>query len=189
MIPHEWITQAADRICPLIARTPLTFEADHNLWIKWENHQITGSFKLRGALNKLLTLQPWERERGLVTASAGNHGQGVAWAAGKIGAQATVFASDQAVPAKLDAMRQLGAEVRLVKGGYGEAERTALSFAREQGATWVSPYNDGQVIAGQATLGLEVLEQGADSAAVVIIPVGGGGLISGCYPISTARRL
>ncbi|HZW04823.1 MAG TPA: pyridoxal-phosphate dependent enzyme [Anaerolineaceae bacterium] len=189
MIPREWITEAAERIKPLIARTPTTFDPDFDLFIKWENHQTTGSFKLRGALNKVLALQPWEVERGLVTASAGNHGQGVAWAANRVGAQVTVFASDQAVPAKLEAMRTLGADVRLVPGGYAEAERTARKHAEAAGATWVSPYNDGQVIAGQGTIGLEMLAQGASRVKAWVVPVGGGGLISGISAALAGERM
>jgi threonine dehydratase len=146
---------------------------------------LTGSFKARGAINKALTLQPWERERGLVAASAGNHGQGLALAGSLVGARVLVFASEHAVPAKIEAMRQLGAEVRLTPGGYGEAEQAGLAYANEHGLTWVSAYNDGQVIAGQGTLALETLRQMAalpqPSGAPLtwIIPVGGGGLCAG----------
>jgi threonine dehydratase len=180
VIPRAWITDASERIRPYLLPTPLGSDDERGLLLKWENHQRTGSFKLRGALNKVLALQPWERERGLVTASAGNHGQGVAWAASQVGAPVTVFASDHAVPAKLDAMRALGADLMLVPGGYALAESTAIQHARETGKTWVSPYNDGQVIAGQATLALDLLEDPrAQEAAAWIVPVGGGGLIAG----------
>jgi threonine dehydratase len=180
MIPLDWLDQAKRRISGQIEQTPLTYDPDLRLYLKWENRQQTGSFKIRGALNKVLTLQGWEQRRGLVTASAGNHGQGVATAARLVGAPVTVFASDHAVPAKLDAMRALGAEVRLVAGGYEMAERTAQDYAHQHNLTWVSPYNDGQVIAGQATVGLELLEQLApDLPGTVIVPVGGGGLIAG----------
>jgi threonine dehydratase len=180
MIPYIWLTEAAQRISPYIQRTPLTWDTENDLYLKWENHQITGSFKLRGALNKVLTLQPWERDQGIVTASAGNHGQGVAYASRLFCAPVLIFASEHAVPAKVDAMRSLGAEVRLVPGGYAEAEAAGLAYAQTHAVTWISPYNDGQVIAGQGTLGLETLEQLSGSQpSAWVVPVGGGGLASG----------
>jgi threonine dehydratase len=180
MIPYEWIEQASQRICPYIRETPLTVDDKRELYLKWENRQVTGSFKARGALNKILSLQDWELERGIVTASAGNHGQGVALAAGLKHAQVIVFASEHALPVKLQAMRQLGAEIHLVPGGYGEAEQAGIAYAQTSGATWISPYNDGLVIAGQGTLALEVLKHLPDpSATTWVVPTGGGGLISG----------
>jgi threonine dehydratase len=180
MIPEVWLTQATSRLKDQIVHTPLTHDTTNDLYLKWENRQRTGSFKLRGALNKVLTLEDWERQRGLVTASAGNHGQGVALAAREAGAKVTVFASEHAVPAKLEAMRALGAEIRLVPGGYAEAEKTALSYAAQTQSTWVSPYNDGQVIAGQGTLGLEIIAQmPVHENYTCLVPVGGGGLIAG----------
>lgn len=180
MIPGEWLDQAAERVRDHVVRTPLTYDAEWNLYLKWENHQTTGSFKLRGAINKILALTPYELERGLAAASAGNHGQGVALAARAVGARVTVFASDHAVPSKIAAMRALGADVRLVEGGYSEAEAAGLAYSRDSGATWVSPYNDGLVIAGQATLGLELIEELAGQpVGTWIVPVGGGGLIAG----------
>jgi len=185
MIPYLWLTDASARLAPYIHQTPLTYDSELDLYLKWENRQLTGSFKIRGAFNKVLTLQPWERERGLVAASAGNHGQGLALAGSQTGAHVIVFASEHAVPAKLAAMRQLGAEVRLVPGGYGEAEAAGLAYAHDHSATWVSAYNDGQVISGQGTLGLETLAQLAslankpDRPVPWVIPVGGGGLAAG----------
>jgi threonine dehydratase len=105
MIPSVWLDQALRRLKGRIEITPLTFDPVHNIYLKWENRQITGSFKIRGAMNKVLALEAWELQRGLVTASAGNHGQGVAVAAQEAGTSVTVFASENAVPAKLDAMR------------------------------------------------------------------------------------
>lgn len=186
MIPYVWFEEAQKRIAPHIQVTPLSHDAARDIYLKWENQQVTGSFKVRGALNKVLTLQTWERQRGLVAASAGNHGQGLALAGKLAGAAVTIFASEHAVPAKVEAMRALGATVKLVPGGYGEAEQAGLAFAAETRATWVSPYNDGQVIAGQGTLGLETLRQLPSLAeATWIIPVGGGGLMAG---ISAALR-
>jgi threonine dehydratase len=157
MIPYEWLEQADSRIAPYIQRTPLTHDAARGLYIKWENRQVTGSFKARGAFNKVLLLEDWEREVGLVAASAGNHGQGLALAGKKVRAAVEVFVSEGAVPAKLEAMRALGALIHTVPGGYGEAEAAGKAYAAEQQKTWVSPYNDGQVIAGQGTVGLEIL--------------------------------
>jgi threonine dehydratase len=180
MIPAAWLEEAQSRLATTIRITPLTYDPEYRLYIKWENQQVTGSFKLRGALNKILSLQPWERERGIVAASAGNHGQGVALAAKMIGAQAIVFASEHAVPAKIQAMQDLGAEVRLVPGGYGEAEKAGIEFAASNDAAWVSPYNDGQIIAGQGTLALEILTQLPDARYYTwLVPAGGGGLLAG----------
>jgi len=183
MIPYEWILDAAIRISPYIQRTPISHD-DHGLlkdvFFKWENHQVTGSFKARGALNKILSLKKWEVDQGLVTASAGNHGQGVALAGKIVGAKTTVFVSEHGSPSKIEAMRELGAEIRLVKGGYGEAEREALKFAHTEGLIWVSPYNDGQVITGQGTIASEVLDEYPQlDKATWIVPAGGGGLVSG----------
>ena len=180
MIPPEWFEEARQRITPHICKTPLEFDVGNRLYLKWENQQITGSFKARGALNKVLALQPWERQRGIVTASAGNHGQGVALAGKLIGSPVTVFASESASRVKLDAIRAYGAELRLVPGGYGEAEQAGLEYARTQEKTWVSAYNDGQVIAGQGTLAREVVSEiHGEEHLTWLVPCGGGGLISG----------
>lgn len=204
MIPFEWISQADARIRPHIVHTPLTYDAPRDLYIKWENHQVTGSFKARGAFNKVLLLEEWEREVGLVAASAGNHGQGVALAGQAVGAAVEIFVSEHAVPAKLEAMRSLGAVIHTVPGGYGEAETAGKAYAEAQQKTWVSPYNDGQIIAGQGTVGLEILRaltplpwaspspspeggggssplpQGVGAGARAwLVPVGGGGLLAG----------
>lgn len=180
MIPQEWMEQAQQRIAPHIRNTPLTYDAQRGLYLKWENHQVTGSFKPRGALNKVLSLESWERSSGLVAASAGNHGQGVALAGQVTGAAVEVFVSEHAVPAKVQAMRELGAQVHSVPGGYyAEAEAAGREYAREQQRVFVSPYNDGQVIAGQGTIGLEILhELGNVQVANWIVPTGGGGLVS-----------
>ncbi|MEW5830887.1 MAG: threonine/serine dehydratase [Chloroflexota bacterium] len=180
MIPSEWLDAALSRISPHVRRTPLTFDAARGIYFKWDNQQVTGSFKARGALNKVLALEPWERELGLVTASAGNHGQGMALAGQLSGAQVTVFTSEGAPAVKVEAMRSLGAEVRLVPGGYAEAEAAGLAHAAETQKTWVSAYNDGQVVAGQGTLALEILDELADDIPQTwLVPVSGGGLISG----------
>ncbi|HEY2980301.1 MAG TPA: pyridoxal-phosphate dependent enzyme [Anaerolineales bacterium] len=179
MIPSEWLDQARARIEPHIRRTPLTFDARRQTYIKWENRQVTGSFKARGAFNKVLSLEPWEREAGLVAVSAGNHGQGVALAAQTSGARVEVFVPAQAVEKKVAAMRALGAEVHFVEGGYADAEIAGREYAARKEKTWISPYNDAQVIAGQGTIALEILEDLPEPAENWIVPVGGGGLISG----------
>jgi threonine dehydratase len=180
MIPYSWLVQASERINSYIHETPVTYDATHELFLKWENYQVTGSFKIRGALNKILSLQSWELEHGLVTASAGNHGQGVAFAGNIRQASVRVFASEHALKIKLDAMRALGAEIHLVPGGYGEAEQAGISNAKATGATWISPYNDGLVIAGQGTIALELMHELPQPTSITwVVPAGGGGLVSG----------
>lgn len=184
MIPIEWLQEARTRISPHVRPTPLTHDSRRGLYLKWENYQVTGSFKARGALNKVLSLQDWEREAGLVTASAGNHGQGVALAGHLTGAAVEVFVFDHAVPAKIEAMQDLGAQIHMVEGGYADAEAAGRKYSLANGRTFVSPYNDPQIIAGQGTIGLEILEElsasaaGGAPAANWVVPTGGGGLIS-----------
>jgi threonine dehydratase len=190
VIPYEWLEAAQARIAPHVVETPLSHDEERGLHFKWENHQVTGSFKVRGALNKVLSLEGWERDAGLVAASAGNHGQGVALAGKIAGARVEVFVPEHAVPSKVDAIRQQGASVTMVQGGYGEAEIAAKRYAEAEQKTYISPYNDAQVIAGQGTLAMEVLRRlssteadGAGAASDIaawIVPTGGGGLISAC---------
>jgi threonine dehydratase len=180
MFPREWIFAAAGRIAPHIVRTPVTYDSRLNVYFKWENQQVTGSFKPRGAFNKVLSLEDWERQAGLVAASAGNHGQGVALAAKQAGVPVTVFVPETAPSVKIEKMRALGADLRLVPGGYEEAEAAGLRYSRETNQTWISAYNDPQVIAGQGTIGLELAEQvKLTPEMAILIPVGGGGLLSG----------
>jgi threonine dehydratase len=180
VIPPEWLEQAKLRIDAHIRKTPLGFDAQRQLFIKWENHQTTGSFKMRGAFNKILSLGSRELEQGLVCASAGNHGQAVSLAAQLSGTQVIVFVGENAAAMKVERMRALGADIHVVKGGYGEAEAAGRKYAAEKHMNWISPYNDGQVIAGQGTIALEILEQiKGIQPAVWLVPVGGGGLIAG----------
>lgn len=181
MIPSAWVDEADARIRSSIIKTPITYDDNLNLFLKWENQQKTGSFKIRGALNRVISLGEDELTRGVITCSAGNHGQGVAVAAAKVGVSCVVYASEHAAPVKIEAMRKLGADVRLVKGGYVEAEQTAIQAAQKIGSIFISPYNDPLVIAGQGTVGLEVEQQlgGLNEIESILVPVGGGGLISG----------
>ncbi|MAT41972.1 MAG: serine/threonine dehydratase [Anaerolineaceae bacterium] len=180
MIAQKSILEAVKRLEGKINKTPITFDPKLNVYLKWENKQKTGAFKVRGALNKILGLEPWEQERGLVAASAGNHGLGVAYAAKLVGAKATVFIPENSVINKEQAIRDYEASVVKVKGGYSAAEKEAQSFAIKKGATWVSPYNDPFVIAGHATIGYEIINQIQNfDATSCLVPVSGGGLISG----------
>ncbi len=179
MIPREWLMEAQQRLEGRILRTPLLHDRDASIYLKLENLQTTGSFKLRGALNRILTLTEEERAR-VVTASAGNHGLGVAYAIRLAGGKAVIFVSDHAVRQKVDAIRSLGGEIHEVRGGYGEAEIAAIRFAEEIGGEYISPYNDPQVVAGQATVGFELIDQlEGRPIRSVIVPVGGGGLLAG----------
>jgi threonine dehydratase len=180
LFPYEWIVEAADRIQPYIVQTPLIHDTDRDLYLKCENRQITGSFKVRGALNKALALQSWEKELGFVAASAGNHGQGVALAGKILNTKARIFCSNTAARNKVEAMQKLGAEVIIVDGGYGEAEKAGLEYATRTSSTWISPYNDSQVIAGQGSITLEILRDDSKLAnATWLVPTSGGGLASG----------
>ena len=148
------------------------------LHLKLENLQRTGSFKERGALNKLLTLSQAERERGVVTASAGNHAQGVAFHAAALGIRAQIVMPPATPQIKVAATRGFGADVVLHGSNYDEACEEALRRRLEEGRTFIHPFDDAEIINGQGTIGLELLEQVPDLEAVVV-PIGGGGLISG----------
>lgn len=175
--------RADSRIRPTVRHTPvepspwLSRHGAH-AHLKLECQQRTGSFKLRGALSKLTGSTEEERARGVVTASTGNHGAGVALSASQLGTRAIVFAPSNADTSKLAAVRALGAEVRFEGLDCIESERAAREYAAESGATYVSPYNDPLVVAGQGTLGLELAQDLAELE-VLYVSVGGGGLISG----------
>jgi len=151
---------------------------DTHIFLKTENLQMTGSFKLRGAYYKISQLSEAEKKAGIIACSAGNHAQGVALAATKMGIRSVVCMPDGAPISKVEATKRFGAEVVLVKGAYDEAYAEACRIQKETGATFIHPFDDEEVIAGQGTIGLEVLEQLSDVDAV-IVPIGGGGLISG----------
>lgn len=190
MISVSRVLEASERIQPLVIKTPVTHDERLDLFLKWENRQVTGSFKIRGACNKVFSLEPVLLEPGLVTCSAGNHGQGVAFAAEKRHSNCIVYASQHAALTKLAAMERLGAQVRLVAGGYAEAEREARDYARERGMVFISPYNDEEVISGQGTIAVEIEEQLPAEAEIasLIVPVGGGGLISGLGAFFSQKR-
>lgn len=181
---HE-IYLAQQRIDPYITRTQsvrsalLSAQLGLDVWLKLENRQRTGSFKLRGALNKILTLSEAERERGIVAASAGNHALGVAHAAQCLGlTKADLFVQANAAPAKIAKLRQYNVNVHLVGNLFDEAQAAAFEFTEKNGATYVSAYDDLDVIAGQGTVGLEIMQDLPDIDTIVV-PVGGGGLIAG----------
>ncbi len=151
---------------------------DCDVYLKTENLQVTGSFKVRGAAYKISQLSDAEKEKGVIACSAGNHAQGVALAATKNGIKSLICLPDGAPISKVEATRKYGADICLVEGVYDDAYNRALELKEEKGYTFIHPFNDEDVIAGQGTIGLEILDQlpGVD---VVMVPVGGGGLISG----------
>lgn len=158
-----------------------------NIWLKTENLQVTGSFKLRGAYYKMSQLSEEEKKKGVIACSAGNHAQGVALAAAKSNIPALICIPDSAPISKIEATRSYGVEVELVKGSYDDAYARAVELQAEQGLTFIHPFDDENVIAGQGTIGLEILDQMPDVEAVVV-PVGGGGLISGvAFAIKSLR--
>ena len=148
------------------------------LYLKTENLQITGSFKIRGSYYKMSKLSDEERSKGVVACSAGNHAQGVALAAAKSGIKSVICLPDGAPISKIEATKSYGAEVCLVPGVYDDAYKRAIELRDTEGYTFIHPFNDEDVIAGQGTIGLELIEQLPDLDAV-IVPIGGGGLISG----------
>ncbi len=158
---------------------------DAEIYLKTENLQITGSFKVRGSYYKMSRLSEEEKARGVIACSAGNHAQGVALSAQKNGIKAVICLPDGAPISKVEATKSYGAEVCLVEGVYDDAYRRALELRDEKGYTFIHPFDDEDVIAGQGTIALEVVEQLPDLDAI-IVPVGGGGLISGiAYTIKT----
>jgi threonine dehydratase len=184
---RDWlgaIEAAAERIRPHVRATPvepsseLSRLGEGEVWLKMEHLQTTGSFKLRGAMNRLLLLSPEERRRGIVAASSGNHGMAVSWGMKTLGGKATLFVPENASPVKLQAMRDHGAEVRARGTDSGLSEIEARRYAEEQSLTYVSPYNDPEVVAGQGTVGLEIVRQ-VDAPDAIFVALGGGGLISG----------
>ena len=184
------IQEARQRLRGIVDETPVyvseTFSrlSRRQVRLKAENLQRTGSFKIRGAANKLATLSAAEREAGVVAASAGNHGQAVAWAARELGVRARIYVPLDAPMAKVEACRSYGAQTELLGADFEDALAAALDDVEETGVTFIHPYEDQLVIAGQGTIALELLEQVPDLE-TVLIPIGGGGLALG---IATALR-
>lgn len=178
------ILQAEQRIRPHIRETPLDYSfhlsniTGSNVFLKLENLQHTGSFKFRGAMNKLLCLAPEQREQGVVAASSGNHGAALAFGLRLLKMKGTIFVPENASLTKVEAIRRLGAEVRFYGIDGGITEVYAREYAMDHGLTYISPYNDPQIIGGQGTIAVELSRQ-IKQIDVVLVAVGGGGLISG----------
>jgi threonine dehydratase len=178
------IPAAAARITPYVRRTLLDYSLPFSqatgaaVHFKCENLQHTGSFKVRGAVNKLLTLSPAARDRGIVTASTGNHGAACAYALQQVGGNGLVFVPETAVPDKLAAIRRRGVAIRTVGSDSVKAESAARAHAAAHNLEYISPYNDPAIVAGQGTIGVELLAQLPELDAV-FVSVGGGGLIGG----------
>jgi threonine dehydratase len=166
------------RVTPVYGSGTFSRLAGREVLLKAENLQRTGAFKVRGAVNKLATLSDTERAAGVVAASAGNHGQAVGWAARETDVRARIFVPEDAPMAKVEACRNYGAETVMSGASFEDALADALAYADESGATFVHPFEDPVVIAGQGTIGLELAEQ-VPEAATVVVPVGGGGLAAG----------
>src|SRR5216683_1717726 len=194
MVSLADVRTAAERVRPFIVRTPLERSlglsalCGVDVWLKFECFQTTGSFKLRGALNALLTMSEQQRQNGVVTASAGNHGLGVARAAAVVDVPATVVVPETASPAKVDALRHSGAELLLSGATYDDAESAAMRTASERGLPFISAYNDAAVVAGGGTIALEVIGD-LPSARIMVVPAGGGGLIGGIGVAAWLRQL
>ena len=184
MVTLEDIIQAQKNIASYAKVTPLipskfASELIHgNVFLKLENQQVTNSFKIRGVINKLLSLSAEEKAKGVVTASAGNHGKAVAYGAQKLGFHAKIVVPTRAPQVKVDGIRQFGAELLLFGETYDEAEKKAKQLAAQESRLFISPYNDERIVAGHGTVGLEILKE-IPNVDVIIVPVGGGGLIGG----------
>lgn len=178
------IEEARRRLAGVARQTPLDYSTTFSVmtgnfvYLKLENMQSTGSFKIRGAYNKVMTLSEQEKNRGVITASAGNHAQGVAYAAARAGLKCLIVMPRGAPISKVMAAKRYGAEIIFSEGGYDEAYRLAVEIQKECGATFIHSFNDPDVIAGQGTIALELLKELPDIEAV-LVPVGGGGLIAG----------
>jgi threonine dehydratase len=183
-VTYEMIKEAEKVIKDVVHHPPLQFSQTYTdicgqlIYLKPENLQKTGSYKIRGAYNKLRTLTPEERQKGVLTASAGNHAQGLALAARMTGIKATVFMPKNAPLAKVEATKGYGATVISTGNNFDETTSQALAWQKEHGALFISPFNDDYIIAGQGTIGFEILEELPD-VDTIVVPVGGGGVISG----------
>lgn len=186
-------TAASKRIAGLVVRTPLLRASELSdatgaeVYLKLENRQVTGSFKLRGASNRLMTLTAEQRAQGCVAASSGNHGAAVACAMQKLACSGVIFVPQQTSPKKVAAIRAYGGDVRFFGTDGLDTEQHARAYAAQHNMTYLSPYNDPEVIAGQGTCGIEIGEQLPDVDAV-FVAVGGGGLVSGVASVLKARN-
>ncbi|OGP14853.1 MAG: threonine ammonia-lyase [Deltaproteobacteria bacterium GWA2_54_12] len=180
----DLINEAASRIKGVVTRTPVIPSSTlsrlfgFKVWLKLENLQKTGSFKVRGAFNKVSSLSVADKARGVVAASSGNHAQGVAWASSLLGVRSLIIMPENTPIVKFVATRGYGAEVIFHGDNFFEAYQFAIGYARDRGLAFIPPFEDDLVIAGQGTIGLEILEDLPD-ADTIVVPVGGGGLISG----------
>ncbi|MBQ9805192.1 MAG: threonine ammonia-lyase [Clostridia bacterium] len=191
MLTLDNVYRASYALKNVIRKTDVIYapklRTDAEIYLKTENLQVTGSFKVRGAYYKMSRLSEEEKARGVIACSAGNHAQGVALAAQKNGIKAVICLPDGAPISKVEATKSYGAEVCLVEGVYDDAYRKALQLRDEKGYSFIHPFNDEDVIAGQGTIALELMEQISDMDAI-IVPIGGGGLISGiAYTIKNLR--
>lgn len=182
MLTLDRVYSAKNVLSKVVRKTDMILARDicknSDVYLKTENLQVTGSFKIRGSYFKISQLSEDEKAKGVIACSAGNHAQGVALAATKNGIKSLICLPDGAPISKVEATKRYGAEVCLVKGVYDDAYKKALELKDEMGYTFIHPFNDPDVIAGQGTIGLEILEQLPDVDAVVV-PIGGGGLIAG----------
>jgi len=184
MIDLQEIKKAREKVKDIVLNTPfakaplLSQRCGANVYLKKENLQLTGAYKIRGAYNKISSLSESERKKGVIAASAGNHAQGVAYSAKVFGIPATIIMPEATPLMKVENTKNLGANVILKGANYDEAYEFALSFAKENGLTFIHPFADDMVIAGQGTVGLEILES-CSELDYIVVPIGGGGLISG----------
>lgn len=184
MIKLSEIVQAKRKISKVVNKTPfahapnLSDEVGATVYLKKENLQLTGAYKIRGAYNKIASLSKEERVKGVVAASAGNHAQGVAYSAKEFGIKATIIMPEATPLLKVTGTRDLGAEVILHGDNYDEAYKFALEYSKENDITFIHPFEDPKVIAGQGTVALEMLDE-VNDLDFVVVPIGGGGLISG----------
>jgi threonine dehydratase len=184
MIPLSKITEAYNRLKNVVVRTPLAHapllsqRADAEVYLKKENLQLTGAYKLRGAYNKIASLSDAERKKGVIAASAGNHAQGVAYSAKIFNIPATIVMPEATPLLKVQSTTNLGAKVILHGENYDEAYAYATEYAKKHGQTFIHPFADEEVMAGQGTVALEILEE-LDDIDYLVVPIGGGGLISG----------
>ncbi|HEY0121208.1 MAG TPA: threonine/serine dehydratase [Rhizobium sp.] len=182
---YEDIAAAAARIAPFIRKTPVLrldhcsgFDLQNEVHLKLECLQVSGSFKIRGATNRVRTLEPSQFEKGLVAASGGNHGLATAYMARQTGVPATIYLPSNASPLKAEKLRKWGADVRFEGNVWDEAHEAAMAYARDTGRFYMHPFADAAIVSGQGTVALEMIEQIPD-ADTYIVAIGGGGLITG----------